>query len=123
MLGHFGLMSGEASAFVLCFGADGHVAVERAGHDHGSEVGSEVQKVPLLPDVGTFATKVGRTGCIDLPVASEDHGAHKPLLESKDQSPACKILVPASLLIALIPHEETAPQPVFFPDPPVQRCR
>jgi hypothetical protein len=34
VLGHFGLGHREASDFVLCFGADGHVAVECTGHDH-----------------------------------------------------------------------------------------
>jgi hypothetical protein len=34
ILGHFGLGHRDASAFVLCFGVDGHVAVEHVGHDH-----------------------------------------------------------------------------------------
>jgi hypothetical protein len=34
ILGHFGLGHRDASAFVLCFGGDGHVAVEHVGHDH-----------------------------------------------------------------------------------------
>ncbi|MBS3962906.1 MAG: hypothetical protein KGZ80_00180 [Methylomonas sp.] len=35
ILGHFGLGHRDASAFVLCFGEDGHVAVEHVGYDHG----------------------------------------------------------------------------------------
>jgi len=35
ILGHFGLGHRDASAFVLCFGEDGHVAVEHIGYDHG----------------------------------------------------------------------------------------
>lgn len=112
MLAHFGLAAGEAPAFVLCFGADGHVAVERTGHDHRSEAGPGLQKTPL-------SEEVRGTPCIDIPVVSEEHGAHKPLLGSKGQSPDCKVLVPAALIIALLPCEETAAQPIFFPDPPV----
>ncbi|MGH6636766.1 MAG: hypothetical protein ACRED0_11780 [Gammaproteobacteria bacterium] len=117
MLGHFGLAVGEAPAFVLCFGADGHVAVERTGHDHRSEAGPELQKAPLS-EVAASTTKA-RAPCIDIPVVSEDHGAHKPLIDSKGHSPDCKVLVPAALIIALIPCEETAGQAIFFPDPPV----
>jgi hypothetical protein len=46
MIGHFAFGHREASAFVLCFGADGHVAVERAGHDHALETGKRLP-VPM----------------------------------------------------------------------------
>lgn len=56
MLGHFGLAAGEVPAFLFCFGADGHVAVERTGHDHRSEAGPELQKAPLS-EVAASTTK------------------------------------------------------------------
>ncbi|MGZ3820110.1 MAG: hypothetical protein ACXVB6_05935 [Mucilaginibacter sp.] len=34
ILGHFCLEHRDASAFVLCFGMDGHVAVEHVGYVH-----------------------------------------------------------------------------------------
>lgn len=44
ILGHFGLGHRDASAFVLCFGVDGHVAVEHVGYDH--DIG--LDKMPIL---------------------------------------------------------------------------
>ncbi|MGH8614782.1 MAG: hypothetical protein ACREYF_22835 [Gammaproteobacteria bacterium] len=118
MLGHFGLYARDASAFVVCFGSDGHVAVETAGHHHRSEAGPELRKAPLS-EVAASTTQARGTSCIDIPVVSEDHGAHKPLIESRGQSPDCKVLVSAALIIALLPCEEAAAQPIFFPDAPV----
>ncbi|MGH8608245.1 MAG: hypothetical protein ACREX9_12745 [Gammaproteobacteria bacterium] len=50
---------------------------------------------------------------------SEDHEAHKPLIEPKNPSPDTEILAFAALAIALIPFDELAAAPLFFPDPPI----
>jgi hypothetical protein len=118
VLGHFGLGQHDASAFVLCFGADGHVAVEPAGHDHRSQASHGLEYGPIT-EKGVYVLKTGESPCTDIPVASEDHGSHKPLIESKDPSPDLNVLALAALVIAFIPFDELAAAPVFFSDPPI----
>ncbi|HZA28294.1 MAG TPA: hypothetical protein VE735_01640 [Gammaproteobacteria bacterium] len=122
VLGHFGLGHHDASAFVLCFGADGHVAVEPAGHDHRSQA-SHGPKHGSITEKGVYVLKTGESPCTDIPVASEDHGSHKPLIESKDPSPDPNVLALAALVIAFIPFDELAAAPVFFPDPSIVDSR
>ncbi len=118
VLGHFGLGHRDASAFVLCFGADGHVAVEPAGHDHGSQASDSLEQAPLT-EKGGHALETGESLCTDIPVIREDHGAHKPLIEPKNPSPDSGVLAFAAFVIALIPFDELAAAPLFFPDPPI----
>ena len=122
VLGHFGLGHHDASAFVLCFGADGHVAVEPAGHDHRSQASHGPEHGPIT-EKGVYVLKTGESPCTDIPVASEDHGSHKPLIESKDPSPDPNVLALAALVIAFIPFDELAAAPVFFPDPSIVDSR
>jgi hypothetical protein len=118
VLGHFGLGHRDASASVLCFGADGHVAVEPAAHDHRSQAPDSLEEAPLT-EKGTYALKTGESACTDIPVISEDHGSHKPLIEWKNPSPDTGVLAFAALVIALIPFDELAAASVFFLDPPI----
>ena len=118
VLGHFGLGPGDASALVLCFGADGHVAVEPAAHDHRSQAPDSLEDAPLT-EKATCVLKIGESACTDIPVISEDHGSHKPLIEWKNPSPGTGILAFAPLVIALIPFDELVAASVFFPDPPI----
>ena len=122
VLGHFGLGPHDASALVLCFGADGHVAVEPAGHDHRSQAPDSLEEVPLT-EKGTYVLKTGESRCTDIPVISEDHGSHKPLIESKDPSSDTGVLALTAIVIALIPFDELTAAPVFFPDPPTVDSR
>jgi hypothetical protein len=122
VLGHFGLGHHDASVFVPCFGADGHVAVEPAGHDHRSQASHGLEYGPIT-EKGVYILKTGESPCTDIPVASEDHGSHKPLIESKDPSPDPNVLALAALVIAFIPFDELAAAPVFFPDPPIVDSR
>jgi hypothetical protein len=122
VLGHFGLGHHDASALVLCFGADGHVAVEPAGHDHRSQASHGPEHGPIT-EKGVYVLKTGEGSCTDIPVVSEDHGSHKPLIESKDPSPDPNVLALAALVIAFIPFDELAAAPVFFPDPPIVDSR
>lgn len=77
VLGHFTLGVLEQSAYVLCFGADGHVAVERAGHDHRSLSHRDLDQAIS----GKTALKNADSSCVDIPVASDDHGSHTPFTE------------------------------------------
>jgi hypothetical protein len=117
VLGHFGLGHHDASAFVLCFGADGHVAVEPAGHDHRSQASHGPEHGPIT-EKGVYILKTGESPCTDIPVISKDHGSHKPLIEPKNPSPETDVLALAAFVIAFIPFDELAVEPVFFPDPP-----
>jgi hypothetical protein len=121
VLGHFGLGHQDASAFVLCFGADGHVAVERAGHDHHSEA---VLASPGTPSkAGTYVLKSGESPCVDIPGVSEDQGAHKPLSRLLEFSLDSALAALAAVVLMLIPIDELLTVPVFFPDPPVVDSR
>ncbi|MGH8624607.1 MAG: hypothetical protein ACREYC_04860, partial [Gammaproteobacteria bacterium] len=62
VLGHFGLGHRDASVFVLCFGADGHVAVEPAGHDHGPQARDSLEQAPLTGK-GAHAGKTRESPC------------------------------------------------------------
>ncbi|MGH8512427.1 MAG: hypothetical protein ACREV8_00455, partial [Gammaproteobacteria bacterium] len=122
VLGHFGLGHRDASALVLCFGADGHVAVEPAGHHHRSQA-PDRREERLITEKGTYVLETGDSPCTDIPVISEDHGSHKPLIEAKDPSPDTGVLELTAFVIALIPFDELAPAPVFFPDSPTVDSR
>lgn len=116
VLGHFGLGHRDASAFVLCLGAHGHVAVEPAGHDHGPQARDSLEQAPLT---GKDAHVLKTGPCTDIPVISEDHGSHKPLIESKNPSPDTDVLPLRAFVIALIPFDELAAARIFFPDPSI----
>lgn len=77
VLGHFTLGVIEQSAYVLCFGVDGHVAVERAGHDH------RVLSPRCFDQAGAGKTVLQDTdpACVDIPVGGDDHGSHTPFTE------------------------------------------
>ena len=63
----------SSQAMVLCVGSDGHVAIERAGHDHCAdgthicEADAEVHHTDLSPDAGGVCCH----GCTDLALAGE----------------------------------------------------
>ncbi len=75
VLCHFGLVHGDVSAYVLCFGEDGHVAVERADHHHRIHA----DKVSLTEaKTGAYFTNADLP-CTDIPIVDDDHGSHIPL--------------------------------------------
>lgn len=120
VLGHFGLSHHEASAFVLCFGADGHVAVEPADHEHALPHPNEGS--PTKGGAHTHGLKLEERPCLDLPVVKGDHGAHKPL--SGPQKPLLNEgLAVAILVIAIILFPKAIATPLFPPDPPIVDSR
>ncbi|MCK9620785.1 MAG: hypothetical protein M0R47_09655 [Methylobacter sp.] len=113
VLGHFGLGHSDASAFVLCFGTDGHVAVERAGHDHGADT----DKVyPTKAETGAYFTDMD-SPCEDFPVVGDDHGAHIPLTDLSKASVDLGLLPLVFLVFLLIPYARVITRRSFFPDP------
>lgn len=105
LLGHFGLGQHDAAAFVLCFGADGHVAAERADHDHRFTTAQRDS-----PDAGVLAS--GESTCVDISVVSEDHGAHKPLPGPHE---ICLDAPPSLSVLTFLPIDERVAAPVFPP--------
>jgi hypothetical protein len=102
VLGHFGLGPGDASALVLCFGADGHVAVEPMHSPHAPA--DQAPVVAHAIQTGAQAETACEGPCTDFPVIAEDHGAHKPAVGS-ERSFARLYAAPA-LVVRLIPFDE-----------------
>ncbi len=103
VLGHFGLGHSDASAFVLCFGTDGHVAVERAGHNHGA-------------DTGAYFTDMD-SSCTDISVVDDDHGAHIPLTDLSKASIDLGLLPLVLLVFLLIRYARVITRRPFSPAP------
>jgi hypothetical protein len=124
VLGHFGLGHREASAFVLCFGADGHVAVERAGHDHRVPQGIDSDKVsPKKTESGVYLLTGGDAPCIDIPIVGENHGSHVPLADLTDRSADPELLLTLVFLVFLIPFTRAVPRTPPRADPPIVDSR
>ena len=111
MLGHFGLGYRDLPAFVLCFGADGHVAVERIGHDHGVNA----DKI-FLTEADAYFTDAD-SPCTDIPVGEDDHGTHVPLTDLSKISVDPGLLPLFSLVFLLIPYAKVITRRPFFSDP------
>ena len=113
VLSHFGLGHSEASAYVLCFGADGHVAVEKAGHDH------EVHPDKISRDTKGFGASLtdGGSPCTDIPVADDDHGTHVPLLVLSKISVDLGLLPLVFFFILLIPYARIIIRRPFISEP------
>lgn len=122
VLGHFGLSHGE-SAFVLCFGADGHVAVERVSQDHDANADKTTRHQDgtnaSITDGGSPCT----SPCTDIPLAGDDHGAHVPLLILSKVSLDLGLLPLFFLVFFLLPYARVSIRRSFFPDPPFTDSR
>lgn len=70
ILVHFGLGHQDVSSFVLCFGADGHVAVEYIGQDHDANVNKADNTYSTDDDSPCMSP------CADIPL---DDDTHTPL--------------------------------------------
>lgn len=113
VLGHFGLGHSDVSAFVLCFGTDGHVAVEPAGHNHGADTD---KAYPARTETGTYFTDTD-SPCEDIPVVGYDHGAHIPLLDLSKASADLGLLPLVFFVFLLIPYTKVISRRPLFPDP------
>jgi hypothetical protein len=73
VLGHFGLGHRDMPVFVLCFGADGHVAVEHSGQDRDSTL----DETKLLKNgAKAYAIDNGspcHSPCTDIALDGDDH--------------------------------------------------
>lgn len=119
VLGHFGLGHRDVSAFVLCFGADGHVAVESAGHDHGADAD---QRSASRAETGTYSVPLD-SPCTDIPVVGDDHGRHVPLAQASKPSLDLGLLPLVFLAFLLISSARAVLRRLRFPDPPFTDSR
>jgi hypothetical protein len=105
VLGHFGLGHRDASALVLCFGADGHVAVEPMHSPHAPADHAAVAAAHAM-ETSARAETPCEAPCTDFPVIAEDHGAHKPAVGSERSSPDARSYAARALVVTLIPFGE-----------------
>lgn len=115
VLGHFGLGHRDASAFVLCFGADGHVAVERIGQDHGAN--TAIVSEPKAAAYFMASDSPCTSPCTDIPVGGDDHGTHIPLADLSKASIDLGILPLFFLVFLFIPYSQVITRRPFFSDP------
>lgn len=113
VLCHFNVGHSDASAYVLCFGADGHVAVEHTGHDHG--VGTD-KVYSTKAEASAYFTGTD-SPCTDIPVVGDNHGAHVPLIDLSKTSIDFGLLPLFFLVFFLIPYARVIPRRHFFSDP------
>lgn len=117
VLGHFGLGHRDVTAFVLCFGADGHVAVEKTGKDPFASVNAVTH---LNNETNVLASDDGdpcSSPCTDIPIDGDDH---IPLQLTKLLKIAIDIgLLPVFFLISLLALyvRVIIRQPAFFNPP------
>lgn len=117
VLGHFGLGHRDASAFVLCFGADGHVAVEHIGQDHGADADKAFLTKADTDAYFTTGDSPCTSPCTDIPVGGDDHGTHIPLTDLSKASIDLGILPLFFLVFLLIPYAQVVTRRPFFSDP------
>lgn len=107
MIAHFTL-GHDALAFVLCFGSDGHVAVEKADHDHSlTEQGLKMEL--SHPEQLAYTQNTWINNCLDIPIIGEGIGDHKPANKSQERVHDSEPIKFVAFLITLIP----APSPSY----------
>ena len=112
VLGHFGLSPRDASALVLCFGPDGHVAVEPMHSPHAPD---QAAVAAHAIETGAQSGTAREGPCTDFPVIGEDHGAHKPAVGSERSSPDARPYAAPALVVTLIPFDEIAHKVALSP--------
>lgn len=73
ILGHFGLGHRDASAFVLCFGVDGHVAVERVAQEQLANVNKTIQSNDETNVYTANGDNPCPSPCTDIPIDGDNH--------------------------------------------------
>jgi hypothetical protein len=71
VLGHFGLGHRDISTFVLCFGADGHVALERIGANLEANVDKTTQPKSEANTYFTDGDLPCNSPCTDIPIGED----------------------------------------------------
>ncbi|WP_171695505.1 hypothetical protein [Methylomonas sp. ZR1] len=122
MLCHFGLGHQDVSAFVLCFGADGHIAVEKTGKDPLASVNAVTRFIDETNALTSDEREPCSSPCTDIPIDGDDH---IPLQLTNLSKIAIDIgLLPVFFLISLLVFYARViiRQSAFF-DPPFTDSR
>uniref|UniRef100_UPI00402B777C hypothetical protein n=1 Tax=Methylomonas sp. PHL2-19 TaxID=3438878 RepID=UPI00402B777C len=117
VLGHFGLGHRDVSAFVLCFGADGHVAVEKTGKDQFASVNTVTRFNDETNALTSDDSDPCSSPCTDIPIDGDDH---IPLQLTNLSKIAIDIgILPVFFLISLLVlyAKVVIRQPGFFAPP------
>lgn len=110
VLVHFGLGHQDVSSFVLCFGADGHVAVEYIGQDHDASVNKAEGKTNAY---STNDDSPCMSPCTDIPLDD----THPPLSLTDLSKIAFDIgFLPLFFLILLLCYPRLISRQPPFPD-------
>lgn len=118
VLGHFGLGHRDISTFVLCFGADGHVALERIGPNSAEDV----EKVsPPQRESNTYFSDGDSpcsSPCTDIPIGEDGHITYVSLTDLSKVANDLGFLPLFPLLLLCVIHCSVVTRRRLFSDPP-----
>ena len=113
VLGHFGLGHRDSLTFVLCFGADGHVAVERIERNHDFNVNKSTH--PKIETEAYFPDS--DSPCTDIPIGEDDHITYISLTDLSKTSIDVGYLPFFTLIFLFILHASVLIQRRIFFEP------
>ncbi|MBS3953139.1 MAG: hypothetical protein KGZ88_09345 [Methylomicrobium sp.] len=123
VLSHFGGGHTDPSVFVLCFGSDGHVAVERISQDHDANANKALQHKDRANAYFTDGDSPCTSPCTDVPLGDDDHASHVPLTDLSKTSLDVGILPLFFIAFLLVPYARVITRRRFSSDPPITDSR
>jgi hypothetical protein len=120
VLVHFGLGHRDAPAFVLCFGADGHVAVEHVEQAYGVNTDKTARSKGVVTDTYfTDGDSPCTSPCTDVPLDGDDHASHVPLTDLSKTAIDFGILPLFFLAFLLVLYARVVTRRRFSSEPPI----
>ena len=117
VLGHFGLGHRDLSTFVLCFGADGHVALERIGLNSTANPDKTVQPT-IKADANIAASDSPcNSPCTDIPIGEDGHITYLSLSDLSKATSDFGFIALFSLIFLCLFHDCVVIQRRVFSDP------
>lgn len=117
VLGHFGLVHRDISTFVLCFGADGHVALERIGPNSAANVEKVNQPQSEANTYFTDGDSPCNSPCTDIPVGEDGDITYISLIDLFKVSIDLGVLPLFTLVFLFVFHPRVVIQRRLFSDP------
>ncbi len=118
VLGHFGLGHRDISTFVLCFGADGHVALERIGPNSAENVEKVNQPQRETNTYFSDGDSPCSSPCTDIPIGEDGHITYISLTDLSKVANDLGFLPIFPLLFLCVIHCNVATRRRLFSDPP-----
>lgn len=137
LIGHLFFGYGVQAPYVLCFGQNGHVAVERAGHDHARDALAQSGNVQDSHQAAALADADQRylqgldksKPCLDLPIGDESQSSHyslEPLLQHLLDAGWAMMTIVILLIVTLQPtflkHHQLFTTNPNSSSPALRRC-